>query len=271
MTATEIAKELNIDKATLSRWLKREGCPPLSAGAAAIAKWRHDGTMLDRGPKMNLFDEDDCEDDGALSLEWLGYELPEGDDIDALLARNQEREKILFAKLTAAEKYLATNRNPKLTSRLTQLQTAHIAASKMVAAIMNTRSEMVSRSKTVIPRVEFEEKLLHSITILSMFIMNLSGRIITNPEEKPMLLAIAQSWDLEIAARLLYEFNFNVNAPQWEQEFEKYVAASFRIDYAKLSAYRAAKGFKRSQIQPDEKVAPRDKVEAFQASLNEEQ
>jgi transposase-like protein len=50
-TATQIAKEIGIDKSTLSKWRKRPDCPPLSAGSAAIKRW-HDNTFLDRGAQI---------------------------------------------------------------------------------------------------------------------------------------------------------------------------------------------------------------------------
>jgi hypothetical protein len=57
-TASEIAKQIGVNKATLSKWRKREGCPPLEAGAEAIIEW-HDATFEDRGPKalINYNDE----------------------------------------------------------------------------------------------------------------------------------------------------------------------------------------------------------------------
>lgn len=91
--------------------------------------------------------------------------------------RNQERGKTLFAKLTAAEKYLAANRDPKLAARLTQLQTAHSAVSKIVAAIMNTKHEMEVRSQSYIPREEFEARLNLILGQIFAFVRCLAIRV----------------------------------------------------------------------------------------------
>ena len=202
-TATQIAKEIGIDKSTLSKWRKRPDCPPLSAGAKAIKVW-HDTTFMDRGPK--LIDEDD--DYGALTLEGLGIELPEGNDIDALLARTQEREKTLFARLTAAEKYLTTNRNPKLAARLTALQNQHSAVSKIVAAIMNTKHEMEVRGKNFIPKDEFESRLNLILGQIFMFIRCLPIRVQAYTEnEKKWCVKVAQAWQRFVAQKLLTEID----------------------------------------------------------------
>ena len=68
-TATQSAKEIGIDKSTLSKWRKRPGCPSLEVGSAPIKRW-HDNTFLDRGPKLFEDDEDD------ISLDGIEFVLP---------------------------------------------------------------------------------------------------------------------------------------------------------------------------------------------------
>lgn len=217
-TATQVAKEIGIDKSTLSKWRKRPDCPPLSEGAKAIKAW-HDTTFMDRGPKLSL-DDDEDDDYGALTLESLGVELPEGDDIDGLLARTQEREKTLFARLTAAEKYLTTNRNPKLAARLTALQNQHSAVSKIVAAIMNTKHEMEVRGKNYIPREAFEARLNLILGQIFAFIRCLPIRVNAYTEqEKKWCVKVAQKWQLFVADKLLTEIDIAALEKKQEEDF----------------------------------------------------
>ena len=52
-TASEIAKQIGVNKATLSKWRKREGCPLLEAGAEAIIEW-HKTPHKNSGPKASI-------------------------------------------------------------------------------------------------------------------------------------------------------------------------------------------------------------------------
>src|ERR1700740_3809855 len=99
---TETAKELGINKSTLSRWLKDEGCPPLSAGGKVIKEWR-DNTKLDRGPKI--------EDDDDISLNDVEFVLPVGSNPEDVLARMEKSERRLSGMVEAWEE------NKKLTDR----------------------------------------------------------------------------------------------------------------------------------------------------------
>jgi hypothetical protein len=265
MTYAEKAKEIGCAKSALSRW-KDLGCN-VDGTIDEIKEWR--SSYLDvRGSKGKTKpDSIDEIDDNEVDLD-IDFTLPEGSEPVDVLKRMGEAEKRLAGMIEAMQDLPKTS---KLNARLALLRREYRETSRLFLAASKIVKEMEHQAKNYIPRAEFEEKLLQSITVLSMFIMNLSGRIITNPEEKPMLVAIAQSWDLEIAARLLYDFKLNVNAPQWEQDFEKYVADKFRIDYEKLLKYRTAKGFKTSSIQPDDNAVPKDQLAAFQESLNDPQ
>jgi hypothetical protein len=108
VTATQVAKEIGIDKSTLSKWRTRPGCPPLEAGGAAIKRW-HDDTFLDRGPK--LFDDDEND----ISLDDVDFTLPQGSDATDVLARIEKSERRLAGMIEAWEGQKLT---PKQSSKL---------------------------------------------------------------------------------------------------------------------------------------------------------
>lgn len=136
---TEVAKELRINKSTLSRWLKDEGCPPLSAGGKAIKAWRDD-TKLDRGPKI--------EDDDDISLNDVEFTLPQGSNPEDVLARMEKAERRLSGMIEVWEE------NKKLTakqaSKLGQLRKEYRETSKLVIAAHRAILEMNRQKKVLV-------------------------------------------------------------------------------------------------------------------------
>jgi superfamily I DNA/RNA helicase len=139
-TATQIAKEIGIDKSTLSKWRKRPDCPPLSAGSAAIKRW-HDNTFLDRGPK--LFDDDE----NHISLDDVEFTLPEGSDATDVLARMEKSERRLAGMIEAWESQKLT---PKQSSKLAQLRREYRETSKLVIAAHKAILEMEQQKKVLV-------------------------------------------------------------------------------------------------------------------------
>jgi hypothetical protein len=148
---TETAKELGINKSTLSRWLKDEGCPPLSAGGKAIKAWRDD-TKLDRGPKI--------EDDDDISLNDIEFTLPQGSDPEDVLARMEKAERRLSGMIEAWEE------NKKLTAKqsvkLSQLRREYRDTSKLVIAAHRAILEM-NRQKKVLVEFETADKFVMTV------------------------------------------------------------------------------------------------------------
>src|ERR1700746_2595949 len=95
-SATSIAREIGIDKSTLSKWRKRPDCPPLSAGGAAIKRW-HDDTFMDRGPKLLI------EHGGDINMSDIDFTLPEGSNATDVLARMEKSERRLSGQIEAWE------------------------------------------------------------------------------------------------------------------------------------------------------------------------
>jgi superfamily I DNA/RNA helicase len=139
-TATQIAKEIGIDKSTLSKWRKRPDCPPLSAGSAAIKRW-HDNTFLDRGPK--LFDDDE----NHISLDDVEFTLPEGSDATDVLARMEKSERRLAGMIEAWESQKLT---PKQSSKLAQLRREYRETSKLVIVAHKAILEMEQQKKVLV-------------------------------------------------------------------------------------------------------------------------
>ena len=137
-TATQIAKEIGIDKSTLSKWRKRPDCPPLDAGGAAIKRW-HDNTFLDRGPK--LIDEND------ISLDDVEFTLPKGSDATDVLARMEKSERRLAGMIEAWESQKLT---PKQSSKLAQLRREYRETSKLVIAAHKAILEMEQQRKVLV-------------------------------------------------------------------------------------------------------------------------
>jgi transcriptional regulator with XRE-family HTH domain len=140
MTQAEIARALNKSEAQISRWKSRPGFPGIAAGPDAIKRW-HDEHVLDRGPKWILKVEVDDSLE-PLTIESIGYEVPEGSDLKDILDRMKEREQVLFGKLTAAEKYLETHKDVKLASKIPGVQRDYQSAGKAATAIANTIAAM---------------------------------------------------------------------------------------------------------------------------------
>lgn len=149
---TEVAKELRINKSTLSRWLKDEGCPPLSAGGKAIKSWR-DNTKLDRGPKIE-------DDDDDISLNDIEFILPSGSDPEDVLACMEKAERRLSGMIEAWEE------NKKLTAKqsvkLSQLRREYRDTSKLVIAAHRAILEM-NRQKKVLVEFETADKFVMTV------------------------------------------------------------------------------------------------------------
>jgi len=140
VTATQVAKEIGIDKSTLSKWRKRPGCPPLEAGGAAIKRW-HDDTFLDRGPKLLDDDEND------ISLDDVDFTLPQGSDATDVLARMEKSERRLAGMIEAWESQKVT---PKQSSKLAQLRREYRENSKLVIAAHKAILEMEQQKRVLV-------------------------------------------------------------------------------------------------------------------------
>jgi superfamily I DNA/RNA helicase len=187
-TATKIAKEIGIDKSTLSKWRKRPGCPSLEAGSAAIKRW-HDNTFLDRGPKLFEDDEDD------ISLDGIEFVLPEGSDATDVLARMEKYERRLAGLIEAWESQKLT---PKQSSKLTQLRREYRDTSKLVIAAHRAILEM-QRTRAVL--VEWETADQFVMTVLDE-ILKFPRRIPArgnSQEERDLLKKVAADFQIVIA------------------------------------------------------------------------
>ena len=140
VTATQVAKEIGIDKSTLSKWRKRPGCPPLEAGGAAIKRW-HDDTFLDRGPKLLDDDEND------ISLDDVDFTLPQGSDATDVLARMEKSERRLAGMIEAWESQKVT---PKQSSKLAQLRREYRENSKLVITAHKAILEMEQQKRVLV-------------------------------------------------------------------------------------------------------------------------
>jgi hypothetical protein len=150
-TATQIAKQIGIDKSTLSKWRKRPGCPSLEAGSAAIKRW-HDNAFLDRGPKI---------EDDDISLNDIEFVLPRGSNPEDVLSRMEKSERRLSGMIEA------WSENKKITakqsSKLAQLRREYRETSRLVIAAHRVILEM-QRTRAVL--VEWETANQFVMTIL---------------------------------------------------------------------------------------------------------
>jgi hypothetical protein len=137
----------------ISRWLRDEGCPSLSAGGKAIKAWR-DNTKLDRGPKIE-------DDDNDISLNDVEFVLPVGSNPEDVLARMEKAERRLSGLIEAWEE------NKKLTAKqstkLSQLRREYRDTSKLVIAAHRAILEM-QRTRAVL--VEWETADQFVMTVL---------------------------------------------------------------------------------------------------------
>ena len=187
VTATQVAKEIGIDKSTLSKWRKRPGCPPLEAGGAAIKRW-HDDTFLDRGPK--LFD-----DENDISLDDVDFTLPQGSDATDVLARIEKSERRLAGMIEAWESQKLT---PKQSSKLAQLRREYRDTSKLVIAAHRAILEM-QRTRAVL--VGWETANQFVLTILEeilKFPRRLAARG-NNQAERDLLKKVAADFQIVIS------------------------------------------------------------------------
>jgi len=189
VTATQVAKEIGIDKSTLSKWRKRPDCPPLEAGGAAIKRW-HDDTFLERGPK--LFDDDEND----ISLDDVDFTLPQGSDASDVLARMEKSERRLAGMIEAWEENKKLT--PKQSSKLAQLRREYRDTSKLVIAAHRAILEM-QRTRAVL--VEWETANQFVLTILEE-ILKFPHRLPArgnNQAERDLLKKVAADFQIVIA------------------------------------------------------------------------
>jgi hypothetical protein len=196
VTKTSLAKALNISPGRLSHYLK-QGLPWPTTIEDAIA-WKDaniDTSGNKTGPKVT------DEELGALTVESLGYTLPEGVSLYDVLERMQDRERNAYGKMLAAEKHLSENSDAKLSSRLQQLQREHTETTKLRVAIENTILDMEARCQKLVPATKADEWMNEILQPLGAFVRCLPNSA-NNASDRELLIKVALEFEKEIDAAI---------------------------------------------------------------------